>query len=84
MMSRLGKINPKEWSRDKLDALRTSSLGQWLKDMAEGRFNPSVTGMMTATMACGPTCEFYGICRFDKGRAIEMGLSEGDSEEGDE
>lgn len=75
MMAGLGKVDKREWHRGKLEKLRTETLGQMLDDMTGGRFNPSKNGKMTASINCGPDCEFYGACRFDRARALEMGLS---------
>jgi hypothetical protein len=84
MMARLGKIYKSEWGRDSLDALRTQSLGAWLDAMSRGRFNLSMSGTVRPGTDCGPRCEFYGACRFDKGRAIEIGLGNNEIEEADE
>jgi len=79
----LGRINKREWDRERLDIFRTQVLPSWLNDMKAGRFHLSKNGAMSVTKECGPSCEFFGACRFDKSRTLEMGL-EADEEEEEE
>jgi len=79
----LGKLHIKEWDRERLDGFRTDTLPRWLNDMREGRFHLSKSGNMSITLKCGPSCEFFGACRFDKARTLEMGLEHNDDEDED-